>query len=64
MEPEISKNLKLIRIVAIIITILGVALLSYMITVEDEPGAIPLFLTLAGIVSFFIIQKKIKSRTN
>lgn len=64
MEPEISKNLKLFRIVAMVITILGVALLTYMITVEDEPGAIPLLLTLAGIVSFFMIQKKIKSRTN
>jgi hypothetical protein len=64
MEPEISTKLKLFRIVAIIITILGVVLLTYMIKEEDEPGAIPLFLTLAGIISFFIIQKKIKARIN
>lgn len=62
MQPEISPKLKLFRIFAIIITVLGVALLTYMITAENEPGAIPLFLTLAGIVSFFVIQKKIKSR--
>lgn len=29
--------------------VLGLMLLIYMVTVEDEPGALPLLLTLSGI---------------
>ena len=37
-------------ILPLLLTILGTILLVYMITVEDEPGALPLILIIIGIV--------------
>lgn len=42
--------------------VLGVALLIYMITVEDEPGALPLALTLGGIAWLVIARMRLKPR--
>lgn len=35
-------------VLATLVIVLGVVLLIYMITVEDEPGAIPLLLIVSG----------------
>lgn len=37
---------------------LGITLMIYIIMVEDEPGAVPLLLTVAGVVWFFINRYK------
>lgn len=41
---------------------LGVALLIYMITVEDEPGAVPLALIAGGIVWLVIARVRMRPR--
>lgn len=64
MPAQISAKLKTFRVVSLLTLLLGAILLTYMITVENEPGAIPLFLVLTGTVSFVVIQKKIKSHVS
>ena len=52
-----QEKLKSLRIISMIIAILGLALIAYMIWVEGELGALPLFLTLIGIIG--IIYSKV-----
>ncbi len=61
MQAKILSRLKTYRLLSIILLLLGAALLAFMVTVEGEPGAIPLFLCLTGILSFLFIQKKINA---
>lgn len=61
MQAKINKKLKTYRLLSIIVMLLGTGLLAFMVTVEGEPGAIPLFLCLTGIISFLFIQKKINA---
>jgi hypothetical protein len=60
MKKEISQNLKTNRILSCLSILIGTILLIYMITVEDEPGALPLFLIISGSAWFFITQYRIK----
>lgn len=60
MKNEISQSLKISRVFSIITIVLGLILLIYMIKVEDEPGALPLFLILVGTVWFFVNRGRIK----
>ncbi len=46
----ISPSHRTQRALAAALGVLGVALLAFMITVEDEPGALPLFLILVAAV--------------
>jgi cbb3-type cytochrome oxidase subunit 3 len=46
------------KISSLTVVFIGLVLLIYMITVESEPGALPLFLLLFGVVWFVINQKK------
>lgn len=48
------------NIVSSIVLTLGLILLVFMITVEDEPGALPLALVLGGLVWQFVIRRKRK----
>jgi hypothetical protein len=41
---------------------LGLALLVYMITVEDEPGALPLAMIVLGSVWHFVARARLRSR--
>jgi hypothetical protein len=41
---------------------LGLALLAYMITVEDEPGALPPGLIVLGSVWHFVARARLRSR--
>lgn len=47
---------------SLLVIALGVALLIYMITVEDEPGALPLALTLGGIAWLVIARVRMRPR--
>jgi hypothetical protein len=37
---------------------IGVALVAFMIIVEDEPGGVPLILVLTGTLCFFFLRFK------
>ncbi len=52
-----QEKLKSLRIISMIIAIFGLTLIVYMIWVEGELGALPLFLTLIGIIG--IIYSKV-----
>lgn len=60
MEKAISQKLKLSKMLSVLTILLGTALMIYMITVEDEPGALPLILIIIGIVWFIINRYQIK----
>ena len=62
MSKEISRGLKLGRVFSILTVLLGAALITYMITVEGELGALPLFLIIVGIVWLVINRYKIKKQ--
>lgn len=60
MKKKISKKLKMNRILSIIVLIFGLVLLTYMIVIESEPGALPLFMLITGAIWFAINQMNIK----
>ena len=60
MKKEISQKLKLGKILSILAILLGTALIAYMVTVEGELGALPLFLLLVGVVGFIINRYLVK----
>ncbi len=62
MSKEISRGLKLGRVFSMITVLLGAALITYMITVEGELGALPLFLIIVGIVWVVINRYKIRKQ--
>ncbi|MGM0588675.1 MAG: hypothetical protein ACQETE_09695 [Bacteroidota bacterium] len=57
-HPIIQKYGSLLMIIS------GSLLLPYMITVESEPGMVPLILLLAGIGGYFKIGKRLKKITH
>jgi hypothetical protein len=61
MASKTDKNLKLHSLLSQIIMGIGVLLLVFMIITEDEPGALPLFLLLAGSIWYFITRYRIRS---
>ncbi|MEX0662964.1 MAG: hypothetical protein WEA58_02070 [Balneolaceae bacterium] len=61
MKTDISKKLKMHKFISILITIVGIALMTFMIITEDEPGGIPLLLILAGTVWYFYTRSKTQS---
>lgn len=60
MKNELKPKLKLNRMLSLLLIFLGIALIVCMITMEGELGALPLFLTLIGIVWFLITYYRIK----
>lgn len=55
-----SQKLNYHRIFSILTILLGVVIITYMIKVEDEPGALPVLLIMIGIVWFTVNQIKVK----
>ena len=49
---------KINTLLPLVTIIIGLILLTYMITVESEPGAIPLFLTLAGSIWYYFARRR------
>ncbi|MCF8262728.1 MAG: hypothetical protein K9J12_18260 [Melioribacteraceae bacterium] len=62
MDSATTKKLKWSKILSILTVLLGVGLMIYMITVEDEPGAIPLLLIGIGIFWFWGNHIRIKKQ--
>lgn len=61
MENLRSKKLVLYRTLSILITLIGIALITYMVTVESEPGLLPILLLLIGITTSIYFHIKLKS---
>lgn len=64
MKPVISNKLKISRTISLIMMVLGVVLLTFMVTVEGEPGALPLLLLFGGSSVFLITRYLIKVQTS
>ena len=47
---------------ALALTLAGVLLLGYMVTVEGEPGLLPLVLTVAGVAWFLVARRARRPR--
>ena len=62
MKTEISIKDKWSKILSLLTVFLGFVLLIFMITVEDEPGALPLLLIITGVVWFIISRNQIKKK--
>lgn len=46
------------KIIALLTLIIGFTLLIYMITFEDEPGALPLLMIIIGASWYFYVRAK------
>lgn len=46
---------------SVLVSVVGLILLIFMITVEDEPGALPLLLIIIGASWYMIIRSKLRS---
>jgi hypothetical protein len=55
------KSLKAQRVLSLMIMALGAVLLVFMITVEDEPGALPLALVVGGTAWFLLVRRRVRS---
>ncbi len=62
MNKGISLKNKWSKILSLLTVFLGFVLLIFMITVEDEPGALPLLLIITGVVWFIISRNQIKKK--
>jgi len=62
MKTDNTKKLKMHSLLSVLTLVMGVALLIFMIVVEDEPGAIPLLLIVVGTGWYFINQNRIRSQ--
>lgn len=60
MKTDSTKKLKMHSLLSVLTMIIGVALMIFMIVVEDEPGAIPLLLIVAGTAWYFITRYRIR----
>lgn len=61
MQTKMSKYPIIFRIASIIAILTGVILVTYMITVEGELGAIPLLFLIIGVILFIISKLKFKN---
>lgn len=59
-----TTNYKTQKLLSMLMILVGALLLTFMIVVEDEPGAVPLVLLVAGTVWLFSIRSKIKSKNS
>lgn len=62
METDQSKKLKMYKLLSLLTIFIGLALLTFMIVVEDEPGALPLVLIVIGTGWYFFTRLKIRSQ--
>lgn len=62
METDQSKKLKMYKLLSLLTIFIGLASLTFMIVVEDEPGALPLVLIVTGTGWYFFTRLKIRSQ--
>ena len=59
--PDLRKRLKVHTIFSVLILAIGAVLMTYMVTVESEPGLLPALLVVAGIGWYLITRARIRS---
>ncbi len=64
MENLPSKNLVLYRTITILITLIGITLITYMITIEGELGLLPITLVLIGLTTSIYFHVKLNGKKN
>lgn len=64
MENLPSKKLVLCRTISILVTLIGIALINYMITIEGELGLLPILLVLIGIITSIYFHLKLNGNKN
>ncbi len=62
MNTENPKTYKIQSLLSVIAIIAGLLLMTYMIVVEDEPGAIPLLIIVLGTLSYVYTRSRRKTR--
>jgi positive regulator of sigma E activity len=62
MKTDNSKKLRIYKLISILFTLIGITLMAFMVIVENEPGAIPLLLIIAGAGWYFITRFRIRSQ--
>lgn len=62
-DDDVSKlkSLKLNRVGSLVTVAVGLILLAYMVTVEDEPGALPLAMLLAGAAWYVATRRRMRA---
>lgn len=60
MKNNITAKLRIYKFTSIIVLLLGALLITYMIIIENELGAIPLIMFTIGIIWFVINEIRIK----
>lgn len=58
------KKLKTHKLLAILAITFGILLLSYMIVIEGEPGAVPLLLITAGTGWYFYARSRSRTKSH
>jgi hypothetical protein len=56
-----GSNRRVHALLSALTVLIGVALLIYMVTVEDEPGALPLLLIVVGSGWYFVTRNRFRS---
>ena len=60
MKDKIPAKLRVIRFSALSVLVFGILLMTFMIIVESEPGALPLLLVLGGMIWFLYNEAQIR----
>jgi|AntRauTorcE11898_2_1112593.scaffolds.fasta_scaffold07308_3 hypothetical protein len=62
MNTDNSKTYKIQSLLSVFVIVAGLLLMTYMVVVEDEPGAIPLLLIALGTLSYLYNRTRGKTR--
>ncbi|MEX0722507.1 MAG: hypothetical protein WD053_01450 [Gracilimonas sp.] len=62
MEKNRSKKLRMHKLLSLLTIFIGLLLVTFMIVVESEPGAVPLVLLLVGTGWYFTTRSRIRSQ--
>lgn len=62
MNTDNSTKLRIHKLISILMTLIGISLMTFMVIIEDEPGAIPLLLIVVGAGGYIITRHSIRSQ--
>ena len=59
--PNLRKRLRVHTVLSVLTLAVGALLMTFMVTVESEPGLLPALLVVAGIGWYLITRARIRS---
>lgn len=62
MNAENARKFAIHKALSLLITTVGFLLMTFMVIVEDEPGAMPLLLIVFGAVWYVLTRSRIRSQ--